>query len=215
MLSGERHGLPLLSESVEHLPPEPVRQLYFTELRGEPLFEAFPVECTDTTDPIEASTYEGPVSIPEGLSCDIPVTFVSTTVEQRAEVALEGEIDPLIVARGLQCREPNLEQKPEPPAPPAPAAAAANPCPEAVQELEQEAESGDAASTGGVSNSGDNSNVSTAVPQVSNTGNLQNAQGAAQSCSEMDDLEFSGSSLEISPEFESATEQAVEQAAAG
>jgi len=84
------------------------------------------------------------------------------------------------------------------------------------QEAEQEAESGDVNQSFTVTNSGDNSNQSAAVQGTANTGNAQSQTSVVQSGSEAGDIEIDegGSSIEVSPELESQSQQAVEQAAA-
>jgi hypothetical protein len=84
-----------------------------------------------------------------------------------------------------------------------------------TQETEQEAESGDVNQSFTVTSSGDNSNQSAAVQGAANTGNSQSQTSVMQSGSEAEDIEVEGgSSIEVSPELESQTQQAVEQAAA-
>ena len=83
------------------------------------------------------------------------------------------------------------------------------------QESEQEAESGDVNQSFTVTSSGDNSNQSAAVQGTANTGNAQSQTSVVQSGSEAEDIELEGgSSIEVSPELESQSQQAVEQAAA-
>ncbi len=102
-----------------------------------------------------------------------------------------------------------------PPPPPGAPAPAPEVCPPVTQEFElEEAHSGDAEPSTSVSNAGDSTNL-TATPLQSNTGNVQNAQGVNQcAVGESGDIELSGSSLEMSPGLEAASEQAIEQAAA-
>jgi hypothetical protein len=83
------------------------------------------------------------------------------------------------------------------------------------QESEQEAESGDVNQSFTVTSSGDNSNQSAAVQGAANTGNAQSQTSVLQSGSEAEDIELEGgSSIEVSPELESQSQQEVEQAAA-
>jgi len=83
------------------------------------------------------------------------------------------------------------------------------------QESEQEAESGDVNQSFTVTSSGDNSNQSAAVQGTANSGNSQSQTSVVQSGSEAEDIEVEGgSSIEVSPELESQSQQAVEQAAA-
>ena len=83
------------------------------------------------------------------------------------------------------------------------------------QESEQETESGDVNQSFTVTNSGDNSNQSAAVQGAANSGNSQSQTSVLQSGSEVEDIELEGgSSIEVSPELESQSQQAVDQAAA-
>jgi transcriptional regulator with XRE-family HTH domain len=83
------------------------------------------------------------------------------------------------------------------------------------QESEQETESGDVNQSFTVTNSGDNSNQSAAVQGAANSGNSQSQTSVVQAGSEAEDIELEGgSSIEVSPELESQSQQAVEQAAA-
>ena len=83
------------------------------------------------------------------------------------------------------------------------------------QEAEQEAESGDVNQSFTVTSSGDNSNQSAAAQGAANTGNSQSQTSVVQSGSEAEDIELEGgSSIEVSPELDTQSQQAVEQAAA-
>jgi len=83
------------------------------------------------------------------------------------------------------------------------------------QESSQEAESGDVDQSFTVTNFGDNSNQSAGVQGVANTGNAQSQTNVVQSGSEAGDIEVEGgSSIEVSPEQATQTQQEVEQAAA-
>ena len=89
------------------------------------------------------------------------------------------------------------------------------PAPSVSQQSEQEAESGEVNQSFTVTNSGDNSNQSAAVQGTANSGNTQSQTSVVQSGSEAEDIELEGgSSIEVSPELESQSQQAVEQAAA-
>jgi hypothetical protein len=82
----------------------------------------------------------------------------------------------------------------------------------AALEFEQEdVTSGDVAPVVEISNAGDNANLAPTVLQSANSGNVQNAQGAVLFGSEVDDVEFSGSSIEISPSVESDVTQTIQQ----
>ncbi len=83
------------------------------------------------------------------------------------------------------------------------------------QEFEQEdVESGDVEPTVDISNKGDQVNLCAAILQSANTGNVQNEQGVDQYKSEVDDIEFEGSTIEITPEAVNECTQVIEQAAA-
>ncbi len=87
--------------------------------------------------------------------------------------------------------------------------------PSVSQQSEQEAESGDVSQSFNVSSTGDNSNQSAAVQGTANTGNAQSQTSVVQSGSEAGDIEVEGgSSIEVSPEQGTQTQQEVEQAAA-
>ena len=90
-----------------------------------------------------------------------------------------------------------------------------NPATSVSQESLQEAESGEVNQSFTVTHSGDNSNQSAAVQGTANTGNAQSQTSVVQSGSEAEDIEVEGgSSIEVSPELDSQSQQEVEQAAA-
>ncbi len=78
---------------------------------------------------------------------------------------------------------------------------------------EEDVESGDAEPSVDIASSGDNVNLCTAILQSANTGNVQNEQGVSQYLAYADDIEFEGSSIEISPEAVNECTQVIEQAA--
>ena len=83
------------------------------------------------------------------------------------------------------------------------------------QESSQESESGDVDQSFTVTNSGDNSNQSAGVQGAVNTGSAQSQTNIVQSGSEAEDIEVEGgSSIEVSPEQCTQTQQEVGQAAA-
>ena len=84
------------------------------------------------------------------------------------------------------------------------------------QDFDQEADSGDVDQSFDVSSDGDNSNQSVGLQGVTNTGNVQNQIGFTQVDSEIDDFEFEdgGVDIDVSPEFDLESDQAVDQAAA-
>ena len=86
---------------------------------------------------------------------------------------------------------------------------------EIIQEIDQEAESGDVDQSFEVSSSGDNSNQCAGIQGVANTGNAQNAQGSVQFDFEADDFEFEevGSDIAVSPVSTTTCDQQVNQAA--
>ncbi len=79
---------------------------------------------------------------------------------------------------------------------------------------EEDVESGDVEPSVDIASSGDNVNLCTAILQSANTGNVQNEQGVTQYKSEADDIEFEGSTIEITPEAVNECTQVIEQAAA-
>src|ERR671917_1583560 len=83
------------------------------------------------------------------------------------------------------------------------------------QDVEQSAESGDVDQSFDVSGTGDNSNQSAGIQGVANTGNAQNQIGITQFGSDADDFDFDdvGSSIEVSPENRTSSDQEVNQAA--
>lgn len=86
----------------------------------------------------------------------------------------------------------------------------------ASQDFDQEADSGDVDQSFEVSSDGDNSNQSVGLQGVTNTGNAQSQFGFTQFDSEIDDFEVEdgGADIDVSPEFDLESDQAVDQAAA-
>jgi hypothetical protein len=84
------------------------------------------------------------------------------------------------------------------------------------QGFEQEdVESGGAAPAVGIANKGNNVNLCNAVLQQAQSGNVQNEQGVSQYLAyDLDDIEFEGSTITITPELVSECTQVIEQAAA-
>ena len=82
-------------------------------------------------------------------------------------------------------------------------------------DFEQDADSGDIDQSFDVTGGEDNSNQTVGLEGVSNTGNAQDQIGITQIGSEADDFDFedSGSSIEVSPENSTTSDQAVNQAA--
>lgn len=152
-----------------------------------PLPQEVTISCTDTTDPIGLRTCDiegAELGSPEGLICDVPVTFV----------AFGGTP----IASGFQCREPEAPGGGGP----------------LTQEIGQESESGEVDVAFEVSSSGDYAQQCAAPLQFGETGNLQSGQGASQYLSFLDDLGFEGSAFGFEPSVETSCEGAVEQAAA-
>ncbi len=79
---------------------------------------------------------------------------------------------------------------------------------------EEDVESGDVEPAVDISNTGDQVNLCAAILQSANTGNVQNEQGVSQYQDEVDDIEFEGSTIEITPEAVNECTQVIEQAAA-
>ena len=65
-----------------------------------------------------------------------------------------------------------------------------------------------------ISNTGDNVNLCTPVQQVANTGNVANEQGVVLSGSEVDDVDFTGSEITLTPSETATCTQGIEQAVA-
>ncbi len=83
------------------------------------------------------------------------------------------------------------------------------------QEFEQEdVESGGVEPVTEIANKGNNVNLCAAVLQQAQSGNVQNQQGVNQYQDELDDIEFEGSTITITPELVSECTQTIEQAAA-
>ncbi len=84
-----------------------------------------------------------------------------------------------------------------------------------AQETEQEdVESGGVSPAVGIANKGNNVNLCSAVLQQAQSGNVQNVQGVNQYQVPLDDIEFEGSTITITPELVSECTQVIEQAAA-
>ena len=133
-------------------------------------------------------------------------TFTNTAQDtaSHSEIAAQLEFPPLTATASftVPCTSPT-------------APTAAPTCPPASQEFsERRIQSGAASPSTGISNAGDNANLSPTSQQTANTGNVANEQGVVQSCSEADDIDFSGSSLTLSPSTTSESTQTIDQAAA-
>ena len=84
-----------------------------------------------------------------------------------------------------------------------------------AQEFSQEdVESGGVEPTVEITNSGNNANLCPTVLQSANSGNVQNQQGVVQYETEVDDIEFEGSTITFEVAAEGACTQTIEQAAA-
>jgi len=79
---------------------------------------------------------------------------------------------------------------------------------------ERRVTSGTASPKTEVSNKGNNVNLCTELLQAAQTGNVANEQGALQYQSKSDDIDFSGSSVELTPAAVAECTQTIEQAAA-
>ncbi len=79
---------------------------------------------------------------------------------------------------------------------------------------EEDVESGDVEPAVGIANKGDQVNLCAAILQSAQSGNVQNEQGVSQYLAYLDDIEFEGSSIEITPEAVQECEQLIAQAAA-
>ena len=65
-----------------------------------------------------------------------------------------------------------------------------------------------------IKNSGDNVNMCPTVQQVAQTGNVANEQGVVQYQTKTDDIDFTGSSITVTPSETAECTQTIEQAAA-
>jgi LPXTG-motif cell wall-anchored protein len=82
------------------------------------------------------------------------------------------------------------------------------------EESERRITSGKSSPSFSVSNKGNNANLCPTGQQAANTGQVANEQGAVQYNSKADDIDFSGSSLTITPSETAECTQTIEQAAA-
>ena len=82
------------------------------------------------------------------------------------------------------------------------------------EESERRITSGKSSPSFSVSNKGNNVNLCPTGQQTANTGNVANEQGATQYQTKTDDIDFSGSSLTITPATTSECTQQIKQAAA-
>src|ERR687885_112090 len=82
------------------------------------------------------------------------------------------------------------------------------------EQSERRITSGKSSPSFGVSNKGNNANLCPSGQQIGNTGQVANEQGAVQYQSTADDIDFSGSSLTITPDETVECTQTIEQAAA-
>ena len=79
---------------------------------------------------------------------------------------------------------------------------------------QEDVESGDVEPAIGIASKGDQVNMCAAVLQAAQSGNVQNAQGVLQYKSAVDEIEFEGSTITITPELVSECTQTIQQAAA-
>ena len=80
---------------------------------------------------------------------------------------------------------------------------------------EEDVESGGAAPEVEIANKGNNVSLCAALLQSAQSGNVQNQQGATQyQIPELDDIEFEGSNITLTPEAAQECVQTIEQAAA-
>ena len=82
------------------------------------------------------------------------------------------------------------------------------------EQSERRITSGKSSPSFSVSNKGNNANLCPTGQQVGQTGQVANEQGAVQYQSKADDIDFSGSSLTITPSETAECTQTIEQAAA-
>jgi hypothetical protein len=74
--------------------------------------------------------------------------------------------------------------------------------------------SGAASPSTTIGNTGNNANLAPTTQQPVNTGNVANEQGVVQSGSLSGDIDFSGSSIELSPSATGSATQTIEQSSA-
>ncbi len=80
---------------------------------------------------------------------------------------------------------------------------------------EEDVESGGVEPAVGIANKGNNVSLCAALLQSAQSGNVQNQQGVSQyQIPEVDDIEFEGSTITITPELVAECEQTIQQAAA-
>ncbi len=79
---------------------------------------------------------------------------------------------------------------------------------------QEDVESGDVEPAIGIASKGDQVNMCAAVLQAAQSGNVQNAQGVLQYKSAVDEIEFEGSRIAITPELVSECQQTIQQSAA-
>ena len=79
---------------------------------------------------------------------------------------------------------------------------------------EEDVESGGVSPSFEISNKGNNVNMCPVVHQSANSGNVQNEQGVVQYKSEVDDIEFEGSTITFETESAGECTQTISQAAA-
>ena len=141
-----------------------------------------------------------PCSVPAGTPCP-PGTVAGRTFTNPREVVIEcvaGLPAPLLAPGGVGT---------------SPSTTAAGCSPASQEFSERRITSGPASPTTRIANEGNNVNLSPTAQQTAQTGNVANEQGVVQSCSEAGDIDFSGSSLEISPTLDSTGTQTTEQVA--
>ncbi len=79
---------------------------------------------------------------------------------------------------------------------------------------QEDVESGDVEPVVEISNKGNNVNICGTILQSANSGNVQNEQGVVQYETEVDDIEFEGSTITFEVAAEGECTQTIEQAAA-
>ncbi len=79
---------------------------------------------------------------------------------------------------------------------------------------QEDVESGDVEPAVGIASKGNNVNLCSAVLQAAQSGNVQNTQGVLQYKAPIDEIEFEGSTITITPELVSECTQTIQQSAA-
>ena len=180
-------------------PPAQAQQTFDVEC------DAIAPGCVGQTGPFAGETF---TCTPDVAPVGTPSQCTRTLTGQTFACVITALVGEVATGAIHTCTIPGSEAA-------APAPAAPGVCPPTTSQefSERRIQSGAASPSTGVSNAGNNVNLSPSVQQPANTGNVANEQGVVQSCSKADDIDFTGSSLEISPSLSSDNTQTIEQVA--